>query len=423
MPDGGDRCTEDTLRDLAEVVIAPAQDLPELLSRLVASFVPHDALILLAADAAGGHRGGAGDEELIAKVSFLQLDELRRNLAPGTVRTGEVVIGGEPVALLQMVARNGALLLVARPRLVGDVDARVVHLWNVVALRVQALADAAAPGYLQLARASSGERMVALSELADEYSTTLESVLAALRSPSLDDRAARETATRLAAEGVVHLRTASDRVRTVTEEPVTSAFARLREDLRPLVRYRDIDVQFIEPPVDGRPLPSEVAHGARAAVRGLVLALVDRPEVRRVRVEWGCDGTNLLVRMRDDGPGDLTESSVQVQLVAQRIHALDGLLNIEAIAGWGTEVSIVIPLDPPHSPGTLALGGFGLRPREVEVLQQIAAGRRNRDIAAALSISENTVKYHVAGIYRKLDVRGRAEATALFLSQSKAAVL
>src|SRR5690606_39341712 len=119
----------------------------------------------------------------------------------------------------------------------------------------------------------------------------------------------------LAAEGLVHLRTASDRVRTFTEEPVTTAFQRLREDLRPLVRYRDLDVQFIEPPVDGRPLPSEVAHGARAVVRGSILALVDRPEVSRVRVQWNCDGVNLLIDMRDDGAGEVPEGSVQLQLV------------------------------------------------------------------------------------------------------------
>ena len=101
----------------------------------------------------------------------------------------------------------------------------------------------------------------------------------------------------------MHLRTASDRVRTFTEEPVTTAFERLRDDLRPLVRYRDIDVQFVEPPVDGRALPSEIAHGARAVVRGSILALVDRHDVSRVRVQWDCDGTNLLINVRDDGPG------------------------------------------------------------------------------------------------------------------------
>jgi DNA-binding CsgD family transcriptional regulator len=210
-------------------------------------------------------------------------------------------------------------------------------------------------------------------------------------------------------------------VRTFTEEPVTTAFERLRDDLRPLVRYRDLDVQFVEPPLDGRPLPSEVAHGARAVVRGSILALVDRPEVGRVRVQWDCDGTNLLISMRDDGPGDLTDASTQLQLVRQRVHALNGRLTVEATPGWGTEMSIVIPLDPPHA--TAVAAAWNLRPREFEVLQLLASGRRNRGIAEDLGISENTVKFHVASIYRKLNASGRAEATALFVERGVTADL
>jgi DNA-binding IclR family transcriptional regulator len=44
------------------------------------------------------------------------------------------------------------------------------------------------------------------------------------------------------------------------EEPVASAFQRFREDLCPLVNFSGVDVQFIEPPVNGRALPGEVAH-------------------------------------------------------------------------------------------------------------------------------------------------------------------
>jgi DNA-binding NarL/FixJ family response regulator len=53
-----------------------------------------------------------------------------------------------------------------------------------------------------------------------------------------------------------------------------------------------------------------------------------------------------------------------------------------------------------------------LTPREKELLDLLARGLPNRDIARALSLSENTVKYHVKHILHKLDVHNRTEAAA-----------
>lgn len=51
-----------------------------------------------------------------------------------------------------------------------------------------------------------------------------------------------------------------------------------------------------------------------------------------------------------------------------------------------------------------------LTPREQEVLQQLAGGLTNRQIAVRLGISEHTVKYHISSIYSKLQALNRAEA-------------
>jgi DNA-binding NarL/FixJ family response regulator len=51
--------------------------------------------------------------------------------------------------------------------------------------------------------------------------------------------------------------------------------------------------------------------------------------------------------------------------------------------------------------------------REIEVLQQIAGGNRNRDIAEKLFISEETVKVHVKHIMEKLGASDRTQAVAL----------
>ncbi len=54
-----------------------------------------------------------------------------------------------------------------------------------------------------------------------------------------------------------------------------------------------------------------------------------------------------------------------------------------------------------------------LGPRELDVLEQLARGRRNRQIAEDLMISENTVKFHVANVLSKLGVHSRGEAAAM----------
>ena len=56
---------------------------------------------------------------------------------------------------------------------------------------------------------------------------------------------------------------------------------------------------------------------------------------------------------------------------------------------------------------------YNLTPREVEIVEHIAAGGTNRDVAAALKISEDTVKRHLTNIFDKLGVSSRLEL-ALF---------
>jgi two-component system, NarL family, response regulator YdfI len=56
-----------------------------------------------------------------------------------------------------------------------------------------------------------------------------------------------------------------------------------------------------------------------------------------------------------------------------------------------------------------------LTAREREVLQMLAQGRGNKDIAARLNISEHTVKFHVASILGKLGAGTRTEAVSLAL--------
>jgi DNA-binding NarL/FixJ family response regulator len=70
---------------------------------------------------------------------------------------------------------------------------------------------------------------------------------------------------------------------------------------------------------------------------------------------------------------------------------------------------------PPEIAAHLAehMGDETLSKREVDVLQKIAGGNRNGDIAALLFISEETVKGHVKHIMEKLGASDRTEAVAI----------
>lgn len=59
-----------------------------------------------------------------------------------------------------------------------------------------------------------------------------------------------------------------------------------------------------------------------------------------------------------------------------------------------------------------AQAALGLSSREMDVLVELAAGRSNKEIAARLSVSPNTVKTHVARLLEKLQAGRRTEAIA-----------
>ena len=57
-----------------------------------------------------------------------------------------------------------------------------------------------------------------------------------------------------------------------------------------------------------------------------------------------------------------------------------------------------------------ALVSLSISPRELTVLQELAAGRSNKEIAQKLNIAPDTVKTHVARLYDKLEAKRRTDA-------------
>ncbi len=102
-------------------------------------------------------------------------------------------------------------------------------------------------------------------------------------------------------------------------------------------------------------------------------------------------------------PNDVSAEQLRAALEA----AAAGLVVVHP-----SEVNAVLPAPAALSSPTRELPE-PLTPREREVLQMISAGLGNKEIAGRLSISEHTVKFHVASILGKLGASTRTEAVSI----------
>lgn len=82
-----------------------------------------------------------------------------------------------------------------------------------------------------------------------------------------------------------------------------------------------------------------------------------------------------------------------------------------ALGLWlGARVLARAPEKPPFDGNPRARAELGISPRELVVLHEIAAGLSNKEIAARLHLSPNTVKTHLARLYEKLGAKRRTDA-------------
>jgi DNA-binding CsgD family transcriptional regulator len=105
---------------------------------------------------------------------------------------------------------------------------------------------------------------------------------------------------------------------------------------------------------------------------------------------------------------------LQYRLVV-RAHALETYVVLVALVFMGLGVWLGArlfrkPGGAPFVPNTLVQQTLGISGRELEVLELLAAGRSNKEIARRLEVSPNTVKTHVARLFGKLEAHRRTEA-------------
>lgn len=173
--------------------------------------------------------------------------------------------------------------------------------------------------------------------------------------------------------------------------------------------------------------PDIVVVGEAGDGEALVdLAVALRPAVALVDLEMpGLDGAAAIRRMRELAPEtralvltafDSDERIIGALRAGAQGYLLKGVPRAEifaAVRTVGAGGSLIQPpvaarlidrLARPEPPTLTA--------REQEVLSLMAQGRANKEIAAALGVSERTVKFHVSGIFSRLGVSNRTEAVS-----------
>ncbi|GAA2588644.1 response regulator transcription factor [Winogradskya consettensis] len=462
-----DACWSDPRHVLAVVerlLAVPRVDLYEAFAAELERLIPHHATAIQTGDCARSPLAVAGDPaitEAVTSTELLRLSERAEERAEaraggpaeGSAEASsalliDAVLAGAERRLVLLASARSLLVIVPEepepPAAALDVAAR---LWRVLSTDQSRRATAQTPDLLAGNLAAAAARARTITDLGQSWSTTLTGLLAVLRSARLTDPVARRTATDLAAEALIELKAVADRDQELSAEPASASFAALENQLAPLVRHTDADITLAGPAEDGL-IPQDIAHTARAATRGLVLAAIDRPGTTRIRASWRLTGQALHITVRDnstdksgpahgsgpahdgsgpthdgsgpthdgsgpthDGSGPTHDGSGPTHDVTRRLAALGGSWEVDAVPGWGTTVTASLPLGIEAPADVRPLDR--LNPRELEVLAGIAQGLRNRAIAERLQLSEHTVKFHVRNILDKLQVSSRGEAAAL----------
>ncbi|HMI48785.1 MAG TPA: response regulator transcription factor [Gemmatimonadaceae bacterium] len=110
----------------------------------------------------------------------------------------------------------------------------------------------------------------------------------------------------------------------------------------------------------------------------------------------------------------VVEHSLEIYggIVALLFSALGIWLGLKLTRTHETVVvrEVPVPVTGPFAPNETRLGQLGITPRELEILEAMAAGLSNREMAERLFVSENTVKTHAARLFDKLSARRRTQA-------------
>jgi two-component system response regulator DesR len=153
---------------------------------------------------------------------------------------------------------------------------------------------------------------------------------------------------------------------------------------------------------------------ARTAGEALELATRWEPHVAVVDLFLGDDsGAELCTELRRNSPRTnvlLISGAGRISPSAARAAGAAGFLSKDRSAEDLTKAIRLVALGGTVFTPIAEQSSAPLSEREGQVLDLMAGGATNREIAARLHLAADTIKEHTSALYRKLEVRNRAEA-------------
>ncbi len=142
------------------------------------------------------------------------------------------------------------------------------------------------------------------------------------------------------------------------------------------------------------------------------LVKAEMPEIKIIMVTVSDEEDDLFEAIKSGAQGYLLKNMQEEEF--RRV--LEGIASGEAPLSRGLAVKLLDEFARlSHEPAAKPSEREQLSEREREVLQLVAGGATNKEIAAQLFISENTVNYHMKNILTRLHLRNRAQAVAYAL--------
>lgn len=125
------------------------------------------------------------------------------------------------------------------------------------------------------------------------------------------------------------------------------------------------------------------------------------------------DPTYIAELLRAGGRGVLPRDAGAAEIIAAVFAAAAGLIAVAGEWSGALRGGLGVERGALGAERAHQNGAEPLTPREIEVLRLIAEGLGNKQIAARLSISEHTVKFHVGSVFAKIRASTRAEAVMI----------